>query len=129
MNQDSRAEAENAVVIGGSLAGLLAARARRLIRERAPLLSAIRLSAIAQRLNATILCHWYVPGRGRHVRSCCRRLGLTTLPKMILRTAVEARGIRQLMERQAIVRKALVSETVKCEAVDLRYRSLTFAAR
>jgi NADPH-dependent 2,4-dienoyl-CoA reductase/sulfur reductase-like enzyme len=34
MNQDSRAEAENAVVIGGSLAGLLAARARRLSCER-----------------------------------------------------------------------------------------------
>jgi ABC-type nitrate/sulfonate/bicarbonate transport system ATPase subunit len=44
----------------------------------------------------------------------------------ILKTAVEAPGIRQLAERQAVVRKVIVAGPVKCEAVDLRYRSLTF---
>jgi hypothetical protein len=48
---------------------------------------------------------------------------------LILKTAVEASGIRQLAERQAVVQKAIVTGTVKCEAVDLRYRSLTFGAR
>jgi hypothetical protein len=45
-----------------------------------------------------------------------------------LKTAVEARAIRQFAVRQAAVRKAIVTGTVKCEAVDLRNRSLTFAA-
>jgi len=57
-----------------------------------------------------------------------RRLPVTVIA-FILKTAVEARGIRQLAERQAVVRKAVVTGTVTCEAVDFRYRSLTFAAR
>ena len=46
----------------------------------------------------------------------------------ILKTAVDALLSRQLVQRQAITQKAVVTEWVKCEAVDFSYRSLAVTA-
>jgi hypothetical protein len=44
------------------------------------------------------------------------------------KAAVETPRISELTERSVVVRKAIVTEMVKCGAIDFRYRSLAVVA-